>query len=125
ISFGNFLIKRVVEKLSFEMKNIKTYATLSPVPGFRAWLDPLIASGKSDLVSKDDLAKLKQLDSDWVKDKKLEAALKPILLKLCAHYLLKEKKHKRPLDPVANFHLFNGARLERLNWLGDRSPKGM
>ncbi|MDX2073465.1 MAG: malonyl-CoA decarboxylase family protein [Alphaproteobacteria bacterium] len=125
ISFGNFLIKRVVEKLSAEMKNIKTYATLSPVPGLRAWLDPLIVAGPGDLLGKDDIAKLKELDGDWAKDAKKAEKMKPLLLKLCAHYLLKEKKHKRPLDPVANFHLFNGARLERLNWLGDSSAKGM
>ncbi len=125
ISFGNFLIKRVVEKLSSEMKNIKTYATLSPVPGFRAWLDPLIEKGASDLLGKEDVAKLKQLDGDWHKDAKQAEKLKPLLIKLCAHYLLKEKKHSRPLDPVANFHLFNGARLERLNWLGDTSAKGL
>lgn len=125
ISFGNFLIKRVVEKLSREMKNLKTYATLSPVPGFRAWLDPIIASGKSDLIEKDELTRLKNLDGDWIKDAKLAEKLKPTLLRLCAHYLTKEKKHARPLDPVANFHLFNGARLERLNWLGDTSAKGL
>lgn len=124
ISFGNFLIKRVVEKLTREMKNIKTYATLSPVPGFRTWLDPIVASGKSDLLSKDEIAKLKALDTDWAKDKKQAEALKPLLLRLCAHYLIKEKRAGRPLDPVAGFHLFNGARLERLNWLGDTSAKG-
>jgi malonyl-CoA decarboxylase len=125
ISFGNFLIKRVVDKLTREMKNIKTYATLSPVPGFRSWLDPLVAEGKSELINADDLRKLKQLDSDWVKDTKLAEKMKPVLMRLCAHYLLKEKKHNRPLDPVAGFHLFNGARLERLNWLGDTSAKGL
>lgn len=125
ISFGNFLIKRVVEKLTHEMKNIKTFATLSPVPSFRTWLDPVIASGKSDIISKDEFALLKKLDTDWVKDKKLSEKLKPLLLRLCAHYLIREKKAGKPLDPVANFHLFNGARLERLNWLGDVSPKGM
>jgi malonyl-CoA decarboxylase len=125
ISFGNFLIKRVVEKLSAEMKNIKTYATLSPVPGMRAWLDPLIAKGKSDLISKEEIELLKKLDTDWRKDKKLSEALKPLLLRLAAHYLIREKKGGRPLDPVAGFHLFNGSRLERLNWLGDTSAKGM
>ncbi len=125
ISFGNFLIKRVVEKLAREMPQLKTFATLSPVPGFRAWLDPLIAKGAGELISKDELLRLKNLDIDWHKDPKLAEKLKPTLLRLCAHYLIREKKHKRPLDPVANFHLFNGARLERLNWLGDISAKGL
>ena len=125
ISFGNFLIKRVVEKLSREMPQVKTFATLSPVPGFRAWLEPLITSGKGELISKEEAQRLKNLDIEWYKDAKLAEKLKPTLMRLCAHYLIHEKKHSRPLDPVANFHLFNGARLERLNWLGDTSTKGM
>jgi len=129
ISFGNFLIKRVVEILSAEMQNIKTFATLSPIPNFRTWLDPLIASGKSEFFNDSELALLKKLDTDWHKDKKTENALQPILTRLCAHYLLNEKsgakKGAKPFDPVASFHLSNGARLERLNWLADTSPKGM
>lgn len=125
ISFGNFLIKRVVSQLTSEMKHIKTFATLSPVPGFRAWLDPLVAAGDSEVISKKDMTLLAKLDSDWHKDKKQAEALKPLLLRLCAHYLIREKRFGKPLDPVANFHLFNGARLERLNWLGDCSAKGM
>jgi len=125
ISFGNFLIKRVVSELSAEMPNIKTFATLSPVPGFRGWLDPQIAAGKSEFFTKAELALLRQPEGDWFKDKKLAEALKPILMRLCAVYLTQQKKDKKPLDPVANFHIFNGARLERLNWLGDTSPKGM
>src|SRR5579884_4173765 len=59
------------------------------------------------------------------KNEEAAEELQPILMRLCAHYLLEEKKNGKPLDPVASFHLFNGARLERLNWLGDTSPKGM
>lgn len=125
ISFGNFLIKRVVSVLSDEMKNIKNFATLSPIPNFRSWLDPLIAKGKSELFSSAELELLKQLDTPWYKDKKLATALKPVLLRLAAHYLLHEKKGGKPLDPVTNFHISNGARLERINWLADISPKGM
>ena len=145
ISFGNFLIKRVVDKLSREIKNIKNYATLSPVPGFRAWLDPaLLKEGDAiflpaeikdlkKLIKKKELAQgvLELLDSEWHKDEATAETLKSILMRLCAHYLLNEKKKgrgeegKKPLDPVAQFHLFNGARLERINWLGDVSSKGM
>ncbi len=129
ISFGNFLIKRVVEILTSEMKNIKNFATLSPIPNFRAWLDPQIASGKSEFFSASELALLKKLDTDWHKDDKTASALQPVLTRLCAHYLLNEKvggkKAGKPFDPVSNFHLSNGARLERLNWLADTSPKGM
>jgi len=138
ISFGNFLIKRVVAQLTQEMKHIKTFATLSPVPGFRAWLDPLLQKGDDKLLLAKEKSELKQadiepnakgllaaLDSDWHKDKKKTEALKPVLMRLCTHYLLEEKKGGKPLDPVASFHLFNGARLERMNWLGDISAKGM
>ena len=139
ISFGNFLIKRVVSVLTNEMKHVKTFATLSPVPGFRSWLDPLLAAGDESLFKPDEIKELKKLaseknaatalqallESDWTKDKKLAETLKPILMRLCAEYLINQKKGKGPLDPVANFHLFNGSRLERLNWLGDTSPKGL
>jgi malonyl-CoA decarboxylase len=139
ISFGNFLIKRVVNVLSSELKQLTTFATLSPVPGFRAWLDPLLAKDEAKILLPDEVAILKKLnkdagagaallsilESEWVKDKKLAEAIKPILMRLCAHYLIEEKKNGKPLDPVASFHLFNGARLERMNWLGDTSAKGL
>ncbi len=140
ISFGNFLIKRVVSVLTNEFPNIKTFATLSPIPGFRTWLDPLLLKGDTTVFTTAEQASLKRLtrqdnpayalhgllDSDyWTKDKAIREALKPILMRLCAHYLVVEKKNGKCIDPVANFHLFNGARLERLNWLGDTSPKGL
>ena len=139
ISFGNFLIKRVVDKLSHEMKRLKHYSTLSPVPGLRAWLDPLLAKGDASLLlpkevaeinafaQSDNAAKglLQLLDGEWYKDTKLAEKLKVPLMRLCAHYLLTEKRKQTTLDPVAHFHLTNGARLERINWLGDVSPKGL
>ncbi|NBO18962.1 MAG: malonyl-CoA decarboxylase, partial [Proteobacteria bacterium] len=136
ISFGNFLIKRVVSQLTEEMKQLKTFATLSPVPGFRAWLDPLLDKGDDKLLTDEErealggkkgaTARLKSWldDEEWAVDKSKAATLKPILLRLCAHYLANEKKGGKPRDPVAAFHLFNGARLERLNWLADTSSKG-
>lgn len=142
ISFGNFLIKRVVNEIAGGLKHIKTYATLSPIPGFRAWLDPLLAKGDTSVLQSSELKTLRALkeiakadnsafgllqllNGDWYKHPELAETLKPMLMRLCAHYLLNEKKNNRPLDPVAGFHLFNGARLERLNWLGDISAKGM
>jgi len=141
ISFGNFLIKRVVAEISAQFKQIKTFATLSPVPGFRAWLDPQLAKGDETILLATEIKALKTmapgaesnaaralavlLGKDWYKDDELAEGLKPILLRLCAQYLLEEKKNSKPLDPVAGFHLFNGARLERMNWLGDVSQKGM
>jgi len=138
ISFGNFLIKRVVSELTDQMKNIKIFATLSPVPGFRAWLDPLLLKDEAVLLpeEKQALQKIKpqgnpqrnlhdMLEGNWTNDKLLVEKLKPILLRLCATYLVNQKKNGKPLDPVAAFHLSNGARLERMNWLADTSPKGL
>lgn len=127
ISFGNFLIKRVVDKLSGEYKNLKTFATLSPVPGFRAWLDPKLAGGAEGLLLPAEKQALLEtpLSSKWHENKEAAEKLKKIIMKLAAHYLLNEKKNGKALDPVANFHLSNGARLERINWLGDISENGM
>lgn len=142
ISFGNFLIKRVAATLGSELPMIKTYATLSPVPAFRAWLDPLLADAKTELLSIEEQRVILKLAPDAAKDNANKAmlailnqkgwhedaaraeTLKPILLRLVAHYLVEEKKGKRALDPVAHFHLSNGARLRQVNWLGDTSPKG-
>lgn len=139
ISFGNFLIKRVVAMLSKELKNIKTYATLSPVPGFRHWLNPILEEGDDSLLKEEEKqviltfdkgqnaakALSTVLDMQWQRDEEKAELLKPILMRLCAHYLLNEKRKGRALDPVAHFHLSNGAILERMNWLGDTSKKGM
>ena len=137
ISFGNFLIKRVVSVLTAEMKHIKIFATLSPIPGFRAWLDPLLEKDEASILKQEEIKELKKfgtlssvLEGDWVKDKKQVETVRPILMRLCAEYLINKKKNQKvknspPLDPVSNFHLFNGARLERLNWLGDTSVKGL
>ena len=143
ISFGNFLIKRVVTELTDKMKNIKTFATLSPVPGFRSWLDPLLLKGDEKILlpeEKQALQKIKaqgnapqnlydMLEGNWISDKLLVEKLKPILMRLCAAYLVEQKRSQTaksgPLDPVASFHLSNGARLERMNWLADTSPKGL
>ncbi len=141
ISFGHFLIKRVVENLSAEFPGIKTYATLSPIPGFRAWLDHTISIGEKSLLSaavhrtlntlggKGRGAKgaLKQALAHprWYEDADTVAALKDPLMQLCARYLTQEKRRGTiALDPVAHFHLTNGARMEALNWMGDRSEKG-
>jgi malonyl-CoA decarboxylase len=140
ISFGDFLIKRVVDALAGDLPRLKVFATLSPLPGFRAWLDRqskaapgslLLPSERSTLdalgdgVAESDLGAL--LDRpDWHDQPQLVAALREPLLRLCARYLLRERAPAgRALDPVAHFHLSNGARVERLNWLGDVSPKGL
>lgn len=124
ISFGNFLIKQVVEELKREFPQLKQFATLSPIPGFMGWLRTRQKSKADDA----DLAGqvLEGLSQDgWIDDpEKVEALRKPTVA-LCATYLATCKRGKSPLDPTARFHLGNGAQLERLNWLGDTSIKGL
>jgi malonyl-CoA decarboxylase len=123
ISFGNFLIKQVVEELRRELPKLDTFVTLSPVPGFMQWLNKATDAPLTD----EDRALLKQLDEPkWFDDADLTAQLRVLLEPLAAYYFLKARTSKgRVIDPVARFHLGNGARLERINWLGDLSPKGL
>jgi len=116
ISFGNFLIKQVVAELRAELPNLKTFSTLSPVPGFIQWLKD---------THKDDPVLEQLIDNGWLDNAELADELRPILMGLCAQYLVHEKRKKRPLNAVARFHLGNGARLERINWKGDVSEKGL
>src|SRR6185295_12145051 len=118
ISFGNLLIKQVAEELKREFPHLRRFATLSPIPGFRAWLDKanLNADGKALLA--------RLADPAWHLGPVADDEQKQ-LMRLCAYYLLRAKHGSEPLDPVARFHLGNGAALERLNWLGDTSEQGM
>ena len=116
ISFGNFLIKNVVEELTKEKPGLKTFVTLSPVPGFRKWL---VDADLEGLVPEDLVEKVKQPVGRVVETDVYEA-----LVKLCAHYLLKVKSGELPKDPVARFHLGNGARLHRVHGAADLSIKG-
>jgi malonyl-CoA decarboxylase len=126
VPFGSFLIKQVVEDLSKDFPRIRKFATVSPVPGFRRWLaeraDSLSRSPKLAPFARA-LAKLD--DPRWTQDESLEAELERHLAPLCAYYLLRAKQGHEPLDSVARFHLKNGARLERINWLGDTSAAGL
>ncbi len=178
ISFGNFLIKRVVTLLGQELPNLKTFATLSPIPGFSRWLNTRLAAVDAPaLLTEEEGAALRAacppdpalpapaaggapaaeaaagpaeesqgatalaltetpsqtlarilVRRGWHRQEPLAKAMEPVLLRLCAGYLLNEHASgnpKRARDPVAHFHLSNGARVERLNWLGDISDKGM
>ena len=144
ISFGNFLIKQVVTVLGAEYRNIKTFATLSPMPGFRRWLDARLADGDAGLLSAEESTSLIALTGDdpkpatgvaalalllarrgWSRDTAVVKALDPVLTRLGARYLLTESNNKRALDPVAHFHLSNGARLERIIMGADTSDKGV
>ncbi len=127
ISFGNFLIKHVVEDLTRTIPSLKTFVTLSPIPGFSAWLQRARNCNLLSYLDATELAILDNLsDESWVKDAELAEALQPLLLAAASHYFLLAKNvNGRPVDPVARFHLGNGARLERINWLGNISPRGM
>src|ERR1700731_33372 len=119
ISFGNFLIKQVVEELQAEFPQLKRFSTLSPMPGFRRWLMQRLADG-----SDPDAALLPQLESGgWWNDPAQSEKLHAPLLRLCARYLTRRPSIR--IDPVARFHLGNGARLERINWLGNTALRGI
>lgn len=128
VSFGNFLIKQVTEMLAGELPGLKHYATLSPVPTFTRWLQQARETPDNGaLPLKPAEAQTLELlaDPHWHADAASAKKLRPVLRKLLAHYLLNEKQGREPRDPVARFHLRNGARLERINWLADLSDKGL
>ena len=159
ISFGDFLIKRVAARLTAELPNIKTFATLSPIPGFRRWLERSPEEAAETPISADEITAIRKAlaltqtasDDDapsadgegdeadalalieaafalphWSSDGALRDALEAPLTRLVADYLYNRRRPDgRALDPVAHFHLSNGARMERLNWLGDRSANGL
>jgi malonyl-CoA decarboxylase len=122
ISFGNFLIKQVVEELRRELPKLENFVTLSPAPGFMQWMKqtPYLP------VTREERTVLEHLDEpDWAENAELAEQLHPLLEHLAAYYFLKARTPRgRLIDSVARFHLGNGARLERINWLGDVSPKG-
>ena len=115
VSFGNLLIKQVVEELQAEFPQLKRFSTLSPIPGFRRWLTQRLADG-----SDPDAAQLTELEGQsWWQDPARSEKLRPALMRLCATYLTRRPSPGNRIDPVARFHLGNGARLERINWLGN------
>jgi malonyl-CoA decarboxylase len=122
ISFGNLLLKRVIEGLRRDLPRLSVFATLSPIPGFRQWLDAALADG-DPLLEPAEAAALGR--PDWHNDAKLAETLRAPLERLCARYLMREKAGLQPLDTVAAFHLNNGARVDRLFWLADTSERGM
>jgi malonyl-CoA decarboxylase len=142
ISFGNFLIKRVVDHLSHEFPNLKTFATLSPIPRFNHWLRETLSRGEPGLLrpaERKALAKAREgakgakgvlremvENPNWGGDEALAKSLRPVMMRLGARYLAAEiRRGGGALDPVAHFHLSNGARIERLNWMADVSARGL
>jgi malonyl-CoA decarboxylase len=126
VSFGNFLIKQVAEDLGRELPRLKTFATLSPIPGFTKWLKNGGDARVRAQVSPPVAGLAQQFErGDPLEPDAIAGELRGAISRLCAYYLLHAKRGTEPLDPVARFHLANGARLERLNWMGDTSRAGL
>jgi len=122
ISFGNFLIKQVVEDLKRQLPGLTTFVTLSPVPGFARWL----SRQTPDLHEPERQALEPLAMPGWTDDAATAEAVARVLLPQAARYFLEARTESgRPVDPVARFHLGNGARLERLNFAADLSAKGL
>lgn len=124
VSFGHFLIKQVVGELQKELPNLQVFSTLSPIPGFRKWLTGNLVSGEIDMPEAPVIG-LQQLCARKAITAEDVAPYQDVLLTLCARYLSSIDIVAKERDPVARFHLGNGARLEQLNWHGDISAKGM
>ncbi len=140
ISFGNFLIKQVVEDLKQELPKLSRFSTLSPVPGFRTWLEKRAKDPDWEMLKPDERPALAELAGEgdqeplllaltsranWFQDNGLVSAVKGPLMRLCAEYLTDPQDGKGPSDPVARFHLGNGAVLERINFLGNLAARGV
>ena len=125
VSFGNFLIKQVAEEIAREYPKATRFVTLSPVPGFAGWLRRELAAENSKAFKPEDRDALTQVETAgwWQGDPE---PLKDPVLRAAAFYFLHAKsRNGAPVDPVARFHLGNGARLERINWLADMSENGL
>ena len=139
VSFGNLLLKRVIEDLRHDLPRLAVFATLSPLPGFRKWLAQALAE-KRALLPAADAGKFAEAlghpdpaialadalaRPEWPAETRLSETLREPMEKLAARYLLQEKSGPQPLDPVAQFHLNNGALVSRIYWLADTSAHGM
>ncbi|XP_077165959.1 malonyl-CoA decarboxylase, mitochondrial [Paroedura picta] len=144
VELGTYLIKRVVKELQMEFPQLKVFSTLSPIPGFTKWLIGLLSSaskevGRSSPFTEAELSEIAEVtgepaaevlkrlfaNNEWARSERLVGLLRQPLLRLCAWYLYGEKHRSYALNPVANFHLQNGAVLWRLNWMADTSPRGL
>ena len=125
VSFGNFLLKRVIDDLKRDFPKLDKFATLSPMPGLASWVrkNPQVLGELGIELPFEQLS-----NATWADDKAQARALREPLLRLGARYLATAKQGGKesgpPADPVSRFHLGNGARVERLNYLGDCSAKG-
>jgi len=144
IDFGVHMIRGVVSELRQEFSSLQQFSSLSPIPQFRKWLVQRLAEADhptavflpcevarlveglkvSEADLHGELTKLFGGSNKWLTDQGLVDVLKDPLVRLCAVYLYSVKRRGYAYDPVANFHLRNGATLWRLNWLGDSTAKG-
>jgi malonyl-CoA decarboxylase len=139
VSLGNLLLKRVIEDLRRDLPRLGVFATLSPMPGFRRWLDHASADKRAVLPAAEAVKLAEALGHhdpanalhdalarpEWPSDARLGEALREPMERLAARYLVREKSGTHPLDPVAHFHLSNGAQVSRIYWLADTSARGM
>ncbi len=136
VSLGDFLIKRVTDELRRELPQLNEFSTLSPIPGFSGWLKSSLESDPDSVIStaaRSDIASVTErsiedlLETvDWLEDAAIADKMQSLLKPLAANYIVKQKKdNSRALDAVTHFHLSNGALVERINWLGDTSERGI
>jgi len=127
VSFGHFLIKQVAEEIARETPKLSTFVTLSPAPNFAEWLQRERLNEQSQVLSAEDRAALKNLDTLkwWQSEATREPVKEPLVRAAAWYYLHARTRGGSPIDAVARFHLGNGARLERLNWLADTSERAM
>ncbi len=127
VSFGHFLIKQVVEEVSREFPRMSTFVTLSPAPNFAEWLKRERGQEASLVLDDEDREALTALDQvDWWRIEETAERVREPLLRAAAWYYLRARNGRGlPVDAVARFHLGNGARLERLDWLGDASQRAL
>jgi malonyl-CoA decarboxylase len=127
VSFGNFLIKQVVEEICRELPKLTTFVTLSPVPGFARWLAGELKDENSSAINAGDRITFELLERPhWWTDPEIFSQLEGPLMRAAAWYFLRARNRRgTPVDPVARFHLGNGARLEQINWLADTSERAI
>lgn len=142
VSFGNFLIKRVVADLASELPGLKNFATLSPIPGFSAWLEQQALTeeegGAADenlrsqatralesMAEQEDLGSFVQSSGEKSEVGESAQKLQQSLQSLCAAYLMKAKRGAQVEDRVAHFHLTNGALIRQINWAANLSTRGL
>ena len=127
VTFGHFLIKQVVEEVRREWPRISTFVTLSPAPNFAEWLTRERANEASIAIDTDDREALRALDRPnwWLDEQLVEVIGEPIMRAAAWYYVRARNRRGLPVDSVARFHLGNGARLQRLNWIADTSERAL